>query len=576
MEKLSSIFKNMRIKTKLFIVYFLTMSFTVAIIYTVSAAKINGVLLNQASNSLSASTLQIKDNILNFISSYEKATDNIIFNQNFVADIAHPVDTSTAQYERTMKAKNILSLFQNAYPTISIVKVYMLQDTVMFDGKIFIKYNKDSADEFIDVDSSVKWTGRHQNAKEISVVTLNRLIYNYPLEAKKLGILSVEIPESEFFEFIKKESLNKSIVISNDIGEIITVGGDDLIMGIEEKFNELPSENAQGHLEFKVGNEDYMMYYAVADNGWTVVSYIPVTSLLTTTVEINQYVVIVILISVTVFLVLAIVLLNLLTKRISQFAHAAHRVGDGQYDFALEISGNDEIGQLADSFNIMIKKLDVLFNDVYVAEIKQKEAELLALQAQINPHFLYNVLSSLGYAALKKNAPEIRNTLNDLADFYRFSLSKTNKPVTLDEEIMQVKTYMSIQSIRFGNMITISYDIPQELLGIKILKLTVQPFVENAINHAARDGETQLTIKIYAYLKNGCVYVVVADNGIGMSKDMLKEVQDKITSSEEEKSYGIQNVHNRIRIYFGEKYGVSIESTFGEGSTAVILLPFSE
>lgn len=573
MKRLLRMLRDMKIKAKLFIVYFLTMSLTVAIIYTVSAAKINHVLLSQASDNLSASTLQIKDNILNFINSYEKATENVIFNQRFIADISHPADTSTAEYDRTKEAKVMLDLLQETYPAISDIQVYMFQDTVMFDGKTFIEYGKGDTDASTDLNTWITWTGRHMNAKDTSVVNLNRIIFNYPLSTNKIGILSAEIPETEFSEFIKKESLNKSIIIINDEGEIITGSDDPLIMEVKDKIAEQITDSAQGELEFDADNKDYMMFYSMADNGWTIASYIPISSLFSTITGINRYVVIVIMISVAVFLVIATILLNIMTKGIKELAYAAHRVGKGQYDFTLDISGNDEIGELADSFNKMIKKLDVLFNDVYVAQVKQKEAELLALQAQINPHFLYNVLSSLGFAALKKNAPEIRDTLNDLADFYRFSLSKGSKPVSLEEEIIQVKTYMSIQRMRFGDMIAISYDIPPELLDVKILKLTVQPFVENAINHGIRNGETQLTINIYARRENNCVRIEITDDGVGIPPDMLAEIQQKIQSGLEEKHYGIQNVHNRIRLYFGEKYGISIDSVYGEGSMVVISLP---
>jgi two-component system sensor histidine kinase YesM len=564
---------DMKIKTKLLMIYFIMMALTVSIIYTVSATRINSMLLTQASNDLNSTTLQIKQNILNLLDSYEKATDYIVFNQTFINDISHESDTNPAKYDRTKDAIGILGRLKNIDPSISAIRVYMFDDTVLFDGNTFTRYDSAMDESLADLEAGISWIGRHPNSKKTSIVTLNRTIYDYPYTSKQIGILSVEIPESKFYEFIQKESLSKTIVIFNDQGDIVTASNDSLSAADLNRLLAKNTAGGDGQFEFKYNNTDFMLYSTMAANGWRIASYIPLNSLLSTTVEINRYVVIVILSSMVAFFLFTTILLNFLTKRISQFAKAAHRIGEGQYNFSLDIAGKDEIGQLADDFNRMIKRLDVLFNDVYVAQIKRKEAELQALQAQINPHFLYNVLSSIGFAALKKNAPEIRNALNDLAEFYRFSLSKGNSLVTLEEEINHVRTYMSIQNMRFGSMVALTYDIAPELRAFRILKLTIQPFVENAIHHAMRDSGTQLLISIAAGYDGMNVFIKVQDNGLGILEEKLAKILEKIQSGVEERNYGIQNVHNRIRLHFGEEYGVMITSVQGVGTTVTILLP---
>ena len=565
-------FNNIKIKTKLIISYFILMVVTITVIYRISAVRINNELLMQASNDMNYSTQQIKENIVNLIHSYEKATDYIAFNKTFLSNITQKHGNVLIAYDKTKEAKEIIKLLMDLDNTILSVSVRLYNDNVLFDGKTFIRGDREKVNDDFDKGSLLVWSGTQKNANNISIIRLDRIIYDYTSAFEKVGILTFEIPESRFFEYIKKESISKKIAIFNKNEELVTASDKEFFHNLEEKYLKQTRGQDQGNFTYTDDNCKNMLCYSTAPNGWKVISVIPVDRLLARVYEIDRYVTIVIIVSFIIVMTITYFILDMLTKRLTMLTKAVHRVGEGKYDFKINETSNDEIGQLACDFNKMTEKLHFMFNKVYVAEINMKESELRALQAQINPHFLYNVLSTIGYIALKKNVPEIRKVTSALANFYRFSLSRGNSIVTLEEEIAHVKIYADIQKVRFGDRLAVAYDIDEKLRGYKILKLLIQPFVENCINHGMKDGETRLNIRISAYIEAENALIEITDDGIGISQEKINDILGPQIESDN-RGYGIQNVIERIKLHFGDEYGIRITSEQGAGTKILIVLP---
>lgn len=239
----------------------------------------------------------------------------------------------------------------------------------------------------------------------------------------------------------------------------------------------------------------------------------------------------------------------------------------------------DEIGILHDSFNVMIERNQELLTKGYQRELEKREAQIRALQAQINPHFMYNILQVIGGMALVRKAPEIYQVTGALGDIMRYCLNFSRETVYLKEEIHYLQSYLMLQNQRFENRINFELDIPEELMQYQIPKLILQPVLENSFHHGLVNKEGSWAIQVEGKLIEGRdLLLIVSDNGIGMTDERLQEVQEVLNNDAEKAlktsaHIGLCNVDSRIRLkYPGENYGLNVSSIYGEGTIVRILM----
>ena len=204
-----------------------------------------------------------------------------------------------------------------------------------------------------------------------------------------------------------------------------------------------------------------------------------------------------------------------------------------------------------------------------------RKAEFELLQAQINPHFLYNTLDAIVWSAEAGNEKQVVKMVGSLSEFFRSSLNKGKEIVTIREELSHVRSYLEIQQIRYQDILDYEIDVPEELYINEIPKITVQPVVENALYHGIKEKRGGGKISVTGREDGGDYIITVSDNGIGMEPDRLGEVRDGLTDSspDSKKIYGLYNVNQRIKLDFGDEYGLSIDSVYDEGTTVTIRLP---
>ena len=235
-------------------------------------------------------------------------------------------------------------------------------------------------------------------------------------------------------------------------------------------------------------------------------------------------------------------------------------------------SSISEINSLSDSFNRLIKQTKDLI------QTKEEDARLLRLseikilQSQINPHFLYNTLDALNWKAVKYKDEDMENLISSLCDFYRISLSDGNEFITIKEELHHVLSYINIQSIRFKNLFNYKIDCPDELMNYYSLKVILQPLVENAITHGLRPKGQNGLLSISILEEDKDIVIYIEDNGVGMDESTLNEVLSGLNNIDLHK-YGLYNVNQRIRLTYGEEYGLSITSKKSEGTTVKVTFP---
>jgi two-component system sensor histidine kinase YesM len=242
-----------------------------------------------------------------------------------------------------------------------------------------------------------------------------------------------------------------------------------------------------------------------------------------------------------------------------------------------------EIQTIAKAFNAMIERTARLVEEIKAVSIRQRDTEIKALEAQINPHFLYNILDSISWMALEKNQFEISGMIISLAKILRYSINKSNKIVSLREEVDWIKQYIHLQQIRYKNSFDYIIDADETLLDMKIHKMILQPFIENSINHGLKNREGGGNILHIAIWQEGDIFIKIQDNGQGIEVELLKQIQkfsergfvpagDVTEDDKMADQIGMKNAIGRIAMYYGEGAMVQIDSRLGEGTTIIIRL----
>lgn len=267
---------------------------------------------------------------------------------------------------------------------------------------------------------------------------------------------------------------------------------------------------------------------------------------------------------------------NSFSESISKILNAMKTAQEGELTVQVEVDGSDEISLIASRFNKMISRIDKLIQELKIANHKQKEAEIRALEAQINPHFLYNTLDSINWMAIEKDEHEISRMLKSLAQILRYSVNKSNKIVTVREELEWLKQYIYLQQNRFNYSFECRVDIDDSLLDYKIHKLLLQPFIENAIVHGfegcSSGGLLNIEMKPY---EEDCFRIVIEDNGRGIRQEMVDKLNNEETDDiiAEGSGIGIGNIFRRIKMYYGDKGKWNVCSSIGKGTRIELIIP---
>ena len=267
-----------------------------------------------------------------------------------------------------------------------------------------------------------------------------------------------------------------------------------------------------------------------------------------------------------------------ITKPFQELSHVTDQIAKGDLTVRANIRTGVEATMLSDSMNTMIDKINELLEQVKTEQVRLRKAEFELLQAQINPHFLYNTLDAIIWLAEAGEQKKVVSMVKNLSDFFRTSLNRGKEVNSIREEMLHVKSYLEIQQVRYQDILSYDIDVPEELEKYSIPKITVQPLVENALYHGIKNKRGMGHIRVKGVPKEDCFELHVQDDGIGISPERLLQVQDGIRNKvlTGKDFYGLYNVNERIRLSFGEEYGMKISSEPGEGTLVCIRLPYVE
>jgi len=387
-----------------------------------------------------------------------------------------------------------------------------------------------------------------------------------PIKRMPVNILVLKIT---FANILNTSNINASqfhLILYDDYSHIYYLNGMDIPFN-DEQIEEISSK---GVSRITFDNIDYIMSTKIIDaTGWRICCLVPEDELI---VDPNGILTTTILIAISCFFLVMLItnfLANALVKRMKVLNDKMKLVEEGNLQVGVSSDDKDEIGQLAARFDKMLAEINHLIDEVYAGKLEQKEAELKALQAQINPHFLYNTLSLINWMAIEVQAENICEVTAKLSSFYRTMLNKGNSFTLLRNELENIQAYIDIQLIAHSNSFDVVYDVDENILGCCIINMILQPIVENAILHGIDEKKDKRgLLRIEASTMSGDIIICVSDNGDGMTPDKVEQIFAIST-----KGYGIKNVQEKIRLFFGAEYGITFLSSSGIGTTVKIRLP---
>ncbi len=405
------------------------------------------------------------------------------------------------------------------------------------------------------------------------VVSLSKAIFD--IDKKPQGVLLVDLNYRLINDLCKSIDMGKRgyIFLVDKQGNIIFHPKQ------QEIFARLKSENVDQFVgkstEITIDTPEGTKIYTSNHSevtGWTVVGVAYLDEVLSNRENIVGFYVTIGITFLLVALLLSVAISTAITGPVKRLEGVMQQVRDGRLDVRSNIHARNEVGRLGESFNLMISQLNQLIKQRESDQEQRRQSELKALQAQINPHFLYNTLDSIIWMAENGNNEEVVEMTAALARLFRSSISENRDTVPLFIEVANIQSYLTIQKMRYQEKLNYSIDIPQNLRDCRVPKLMLQPLVENAIYHGVRNKEKGGKIDVTAMEENGKLVLRVSDDGIGMTQSQLNHVFDAEANARSS-GIGVKNVSERIKLVFGSEYSLNFNSEAGKGTVVTAILP---
>ncbi len=339
---------------------------------------------------------------------------------------------------------------------------------------------------------------------------------------------------------------------------------------VEDNLKEIPEYGASHVLEDR---GQLVVYQTLNQADWKIVGVIPKRAIAESVGYIKILMIMLAAVAVAVSMAVAEMVAASVTRPIDTLVDAMEQVYIGNLDVSVRTDRTDEIGVLYRTFNHMTGEMKRLIDTIYREQEALRKQELKALQAQINPHFLYNTLDSIIWSLRMKQVEESIDMLAALTDFFKISLSKGKDIITIEEEVKHISSYLSIQHQRYREKFDYDINVDPALLGCRTPKLILQPMVENAIYHGLKPKEGTGYLYIHIFAEGDDILMRVEDTGMGMPKERVERLNRElasISSDQQGTGYGVRNVNDKIKIVFGKEYGVKIQSVEGEGTIVTL------
>lgn len=528
--------------------------------------------------------LETGNNIETKLSEVESLSFQIVSNSVIHDSLLKSNKGFTDEKEKIYTERAIDSQLRSMLPSvpgIAAIQVLSNDGTSYYINPASIPLNAMSlndADKKIleDGKGSIHWFDTDPNTQTIA---MGRTI-NSVANQERIGYALIYIREKSIIDAFKDTELLRN-------GEIFVVGKNGNIISCIEKellgqrnefttLEELEYINPRSFGTSKIdGMNYYFLYGEINGTNWRMISFIPAVEYEKEIIWLRNWITLIIIVCCLLSVAFSVAISGGVSKPVRDLSKMMREIGDGDFSVYSTYDSKDEIGVLSRHFNEMVSQVKNLIQKVYEEELLKQKAELKSLRMQINPHFLYNSLESINWMARIRGVPEIGKMVKALGDLMRASISGDDF-VTVGEEIKNIENYLIIQKFRYGDKIEVNIDIKPGIEKHKIPKLILQPIVENAIVHGIEKMVGSGIINISGAVSGNNIILKVTDNGLGINEDRIKTIlsaPEHAGRTNGHTNIGLRNVDRRIKIYYGEEYGVQIQSREGRGTTVTLSFP---
>lgn len=564
MKKLLHWFNGIKLRYKLAIFYSLFCFLPVMLLFWLSFLQMRSIIDDKGKMNLQSYLQQSVSSMDRTLDGYNSLSDYIAFDRTLAEVFSMEYGTPYEQYEQlTQKVDPILRTASYFHGGMQQITIYTDNGMVKHDTTVAPVSEIEETDWYQKTleHPGLNWFANYQ---EETLFSARKLAFSGAREG--VNILYMDVDYQKLFTPYAETLISEcGLYITDQDGKLVFE--ESRFSGKNQNYDLTYSEFLE---QRDRGSTDYIILCEQSNTtGWTVWLYQPVGLAGEAMRPIGVMAGVTILICIFAAVLAYFITSGMVSSRIERLTHFMQEVQEGSMDMQMESDDRDEIGMLYRGFGSMMKRIRTLINEVYLSKITQKEAELKALQAQINPHFLYNTLSLINWKALAAGEEDISRMTLGLSTFYRTALNRGRNVLQVETELSNTRAYLEIQSMLHDGDFDYEIEAQTEILQCESLNLILQPLVENAIHHGIEektDGRGKITVR--GWKEDNCVWFMVEDNGVGMEQ----EVADKILTMES-KGYGVRNVDERIRLCYGEKYAMKVESVVGKGTKMTIHFP---
>lgn len=590
MKLIKNIINNMKIRTKLIISYLSIVIVTVLIVGVYLISRMNNIVVENAIKEGRYNNNSVKSRMEEVLKLAINTSDMIYQDDNLHSMLKREYDN----YGQVVSAYNeytILRDYLKYYNEFNGVEMYVDNDTLLSATGIFkvtdeIResswYKKAIEDKGI-----ITWLYKKDETTGNYSLSLVRSINS--TSKGHIGVLVISINPNYLADIVNDERYKTSILVdgrviySNDlkVGEIADLGRSEAEASYYYEINEEFNENGD-HLILNTFKLDKSF-----NNTFQVLVNVPVDIITMESSTVINKGILIIGVAIMSSLIVILYFSKNFSDRINILRSEMHKVVKGNFNIKKSMDGNDEISEVYDDLYIMMESINKLIDEVYIRKIqqeklmvKQKEAEFKMLASQINPHFLYNTLETIRMRAFCSGDRELASIVKKLGKIMRRNLEVSNQNVSFESELELVKNYLEIQELRFKGKVEHEFNIEVNAKKYNILPLLLQPIVENAFVHGLECTKEKGKIIVSAFEDFGYLLVEISDNGCGMSRERLEFINDNLGKTNKKEnghqSIGMGNINERIKIFYGDKYGIHVFSEVNVGTKVVLVLPAIE
>lgn len=564
MKKLLHWVNGIKLRYKLAIFYSLFCFLPVMLLFLLSFLQMRSIIDDKEKLNLQSYLQQSVSSMDRTLDGYNSLSDYIAFDRTLAEAFSMEYGTPYEQYEQlTQKVDPILRSSSYFHGGMQRITIYTDNGMVKHDTTVAPVSEIEETDWY---QKTLEHPGLNWfvNYPEKTLFSARKLAFSGAREG--VNILYMDVDYQKLFTPYAETLISEcGLYITDQEGKLVFE--ESRFSGKNQNYDLTYSEFLE---QRDRGSADYTILCEQSNTtGWTVWLYQPVGLAGESMRPIGVMAGVTILICIFAAVLAYFITSGMVSGRIERLTCLMQEVQEGSMDMQVGSDDRDEIGMLYRGFGSMMKRIRTLINEVYLSKITQKEAELKALQAQINPHFLYNTLSLINWKALAAGEEDISRMTLAMSTFYRTALNRGRNVLQVEAELSNTRAYLEIQSMLHDGDFDYEIEVQPEILQCESLNLILQPLVENAIHHGIEektDGRGKISIR--GWKEDNCVWFMVEDNGVGMEQ----KVADKILTMES-KGYGVRNVDERIRLCYGEKYAMKVESVVGKGTKMTIHFP---